>query len=285
MATMKKFYLLFVLFLLISCSCIHSGQRVLITNNNGENLVAWVYKPAHDKNGRLAFVQHGLASNANHQVIRKVRDAFLNNGYTVVVFDSRHSLGESSNDVENVRLSTMTEDLKTVILWAKTQPFYAEPFGLAGHSLGGASVLEYAAEYPQNVNILVPVTPVLDGNLWEKSCMDNMSEFCHSWKNRGFYRYTDPDNKKTASIPFAVVESSKSYDAYKLAPLIKAKILAIGADNDIVINHLDIKKFAESANNNGSYRSVKASGHNFESEQNQIDLYNTVNDFISVNTK
>lgn len=32
---------------------------------------------------------------------------------------------------------------------------------MAGHSLGGASVIEFSTKYPAQVNILVPITPVI----------------------------------------------------------------------------------------------------------------------------
>ena len=80
----------------------------------------------------------------NHQVVQTAKQVFLDHGYAVVTFDARYSLGESYGDVSNVSLNTLLEDLKTVIDWAKTQPFYHEPFAVSGHSLGAAATILYS---------------------------------------------------------------------------------------------------------------------------------------------
>ena len=75
-------------------------------------------------------------------------------------------IGVNSGSLEKARLSTYFEDLNTVIDWAQKQDFFVEPFGLAGHSLGGAAVLKYAEHHSQRVNHLVLIAPVLSGKVW-----------------------------------------------------------------------------------------------------------------------
>ena len=48
---------------------------------------------------KLVFLQHGLAADREHQIITTLRRVFLDNGYVVVSFDSRHSLGKSGRQV------------------------------------------------------------------------------------------------------------------------------------------------------------------------------------------
>ena len=206
--------------------------------------------------------------------------AFLDNGYVVVTFDSRYSVGNSGNGVPFVRLSTYVEDLETVTAWAKTQPFYSEPFALAGHSLGGATVLQYGALHPEKVNVLVPIAPVISGKSWEQSCMANLGDFCKQWKQKGAFSYTEPTNNKTVSIPYAVVTDCLNYDAMTLADKIKAKTLIIAAENDEVLNPDEMKAFADKLATRGQAAVVPASGHNFVSTQNQADLYKVIDGFI-----
>ena len=59
----------------------------------------------------------------NHQVVETAKNAFLDNGYTVVTFDARYSLGESYGNVSNVSLSTFLEDLETVVPGQKNKIF------------------------------------------------------------------------------------------------------------------------------------------------------------------
>jgi alpha/beta superfamily hydrolase len=214
-----------------------------------------------------------------HGVVQTAKKAFLDSGYVVIAFDSRYSLGEGNNDVEKVRLSTFAADLETVVNWAKTQSFYSEPFALAGHSLGGASVINFGAKYPAQVDVLIPITPVISGNLWESSCMLNMTDFCRQWQQNKTYKYTDPQNHKTAIIPYAVVTDSKKYNAYVIAPQIKAKTLLIAAENDIVISPSDVQKLAK-ITPTGKYIMVKSADHNFENKKNKISLYQTITSFL-----
>ena len=276
---MKKFYIVLCV-LIAACFPFEKHHEFQIKNTQNETLYVEVDGLQNASHKKLAFLQHGLASNMDHPVIQKAKQAFLDNGYTVVTFDSRYSMGKSGDDVQKVRLSTFEEDLETVTNWAKDQPFYHEPFALAGHSLGGASVLQYGARHPEKVNILVPVTPVISGDLWEKSCMKRMPDFCRQWKEKGTYEYTDTKDNKTVTIPYSVITDSVSYNAYNLIPKIKAQTLIIGAQNDNIIAPQDIKNLVEILNDKQLVLVIQNSGHNFNTPQNQNDLYLTVRDFI-----
>ena len=273
---MKKIYILLLLLLLQACSPETPDGGILIENARHEPIYLQIEQPKENANGKLAVIQHGLASDMEHPAVQTAKKAFLDNGYTVILFDSRYSLGKSGQDVAKVRLSTFAEDLQTVINWAKMQKFYAEPLALAGHSLGGASVLQYAAAHPEQVGILVPITPVVSGQKWENSCMANMTDFCTDWKNNRFYNY------ETVVIPYQVVEDAKTYDALQLADSITADTLLITAAHDTVITPEDVKELYNVMPGQKRLAVVPNSGHNFETLQNQKDLYNFIADFLSL---
>lgn len=128
------------------------------------------------------------------------------NGYTVITFDSRYSLGKGNNDVQKASLSTFEEDLKTVLNLAKHENFYRDLFALVGHPLGGASILEYVQNHLNEVDTLVLITPIVGGDLWEKTCLSKLSEFCRRWKENGTYEYTDPQNYKKGIVPSLLAE-------------------------------------------------------------------------------
>jgi len=275
---MRKILILFCVFFIAACASFGQSDEVWLKNAQNESLYVKVDGLENASQQKLVFIQHGLASNLNHHAVQAAKRAFLNKGYVVVTFDSRYSLGNSGNAVPFVRLSTFENDLETVTAWAKTQTFYSEPFALAGHSLGGASVLQYSAKYPQKVNLLVPMTPLISGERWEQSCMQNLGDFCKQWKKDGSFSYTDAKNHKTAAIPYAVVTDSKAYNAYTLAPRIEAKTLVVAAEKDNVIYPDDVKKLASQIH--GEVVVVPLSGHNFESKDNQANLYKAIREFL-----
>lgn len=278
---MKKIAFVFCCLLSVACTDLKQADTVWINNQQNEKLYVRVDGAENAPYHRLAIVQHGLASNMQHPAVLAAKKAFLDNHYVVISFDGRYSLGESDNRVELVRLKTFDEDLQTVTKWAKSQPFYSEPFALSGHSLGGASILRFGAQHPEMVNFLVPITPVVSGKLWEKSCMENLTDFCKHWQQSGSYEYIDPQNHKTAVIPYAVVVSSFDYDANLIAPKISAETLLIGAKNDIIIATDSVSNLSSKIKH-ANVATVAGSGHNFENKANQSDLYRVIYDFLNI---
>lgn len=234
---------------------------------------------------KLVFLQHGLAADREHQIITTLRRVFLDNGYVVVSFDSRHSLGKSGRQVEKARLSTFVEDLSTVIDWASEQNFYSEPFIVAGHSLGGASVLSYSAAHPRRVKKLIAVAPVVSGRLWEKSCLNNMPDFCRSWQTDGFYAYQAPNGGPQVNISYRTLEEAKSFDALTLAPGISAVPLLIAAVDDRVIPPADVQKLYDRFSRPKYITVIKNCEHNFTSRRNRKDLSAAVKTFILMSVK
>lgn len=280
---MKKISFFTFLFFFVS-ACVHLPQSKSVWLKNAQNESIYVQAEGVENadNHKLVVMQHGLASNKEHPAILAAKKAFLNNGYTVVTFDSRYSLGKGNNDVQKVSLSTFEEDLKTVLDWVKNENFYHEPFTLVGHSLGGASVLEYAQNHPDEVDALVLITPIISGDLWEKTCLSKLSEFCRTWKENGTYEYTDPQNHKKGIVPYSVITTSKVYNAFSFAPQIMAKTLLIGAENDVVVLAEDVEKISKLFKNAQS-KIITLSSHNFENVQNQADLYQEINHFLEEN--
>jgi alpha-beta hydrolase superfamily lysophospholipase len=269
---MNKIYTIILIFILSSCSFLNNERSVFLQNNQGQSIYV---KICNESANKLAFILHGLASDMNHQVVETAKNAFLDNGYTVVTFDARYSLGESYGNVSNVSLSTFLEDLETVVNWAKKQDFYHEPYAIAGHSLGGATAILYSHNN-DNISFLIPIAPVTGGLQWENSCMKNMPDFCKQWKEKGYYEYTQ--NDKSVNIFYTVVEDAKSYNVLELAQNIKAPTLFIIAEKDRVIEEKDVQKVADLMK--AKIAKISQSTHNFVKKQNQDDLYTAIYDFI-----
>ena len=269
---MNKFCAIILIFILTSCSFLQNERNVVIQNNQGQSINIKIYNETGNK---LAFVLHGLASDMNHQAVQTAKQAFLNSDYTVVTFDARYSLGKSDGNVSDVSLSTFSEDIETVVNWAKQQPFYRTPFAIAGHSLGGATAILYSYKN-NNISFLIPIAPVIGGHQWENSCMKNMTDFCKQWKENGYYEYTK--DGRSVNIFYTVVDNAKSYNALDLAGDITAPTLFIVAEKDRVIEEKDVQKAADLMK--AKIVKISQSSHNFTNKQNLDDLYQAIFNFI-----
>ncbi|MEK7584340.1 MAG: alpha/beta fold hydrolase, partial [Patescibacteria group bacterium] len=111
----------------------------------------------------LAFMLHGVGGFKEQPHLRVMAQSFSEHGYTVVNFDSTNGFGESDGGLETLSATGNYEDLGDVIAWAGTQSWYAEPFVLAGFSLGSLCMALYAEKHPEKVKALAPISTVVSG--------------------------------------------------------------------------------------------------------------------------
>ncbi|MEK7170411.1 MAG: alpha/beta fold hydrolase [Patescibacteria group bacterium] len=160
-------------------------KKVFIANRNGQKLSVIV--EGEEKNEHLAFVMHGLGGWKDQPHIKTFTDAFVAKGFTVVRFDTTNSYGESDGKYEDATTTNYYEDLEDVIAWAKGQPWYTEPFWLAGHSLGGICTALFAEKYPEKVAGLAPISTVVSGKL--SADTPKYKTALASWEQTGWLEY------------------------------------------------------------------------------------------------
>ena len=124
-------------------------MKTFIKNRKGQRICVLVEEAKNTKG--LAFVMHGLGANKETAGTMTMAEAFRNNNYTVVRFDTTNTFGESDGKYEDATLTNYYEDLEDVIAWAGSQSWYIEPFVLAGSSFGGFCVAYYTENYPAKV--------------------------------------------------------------------------------------------------------------------------------------
>jgi len=185
-----------------------------------------------EKPGKLAFVMHGLSGNKDELHIRSIAEAFLESGYTVVTFDTTNTFGESDGQYEDATLTGYYNDLEDVIAWAAEQPWYVEPFVLAGHSFGGMATSLFAEKYPEKVKALAPISSVISGELTLRTSKYNSQEMLDKWKKDGVWIFKGSGGTEKR-LKWACMEDRLKYsllpEAHKLT---MPALMVTGSEDD-----------------------------------------------------
>ncbi|MBD3253372.1 alpha/beta fold hydrolase [Candidatus Pacearchaeota archaeon] len=237
-----------------------------IKNRKGQKIVVQIEEKENPKG--IAFVMHGLSGNKEQPHIRTMADAFLEKGYTVILFDTTNTFGESDGQLEDATITNYYEDLEDVIKWSKNQSWYEEPFILAGHSLGGICILLYAEKYPNEVSAIAPISTVVSGELSFKTKGEgNLDE----WKEKGIREWKGHSGQMKR-LKWSHMEDRLKHDVLKKIDKIRMPILLIVGEHDtstpvehqkILYEELDCKK---------ELNIIKGSEHTFRSEEELKEL-------------
>jgi pimeloyl-ACP methyl ester carboxylesterase len=157
-------------------------EKTFIKNRKDQKIAVLIEKPEHPKG--LVFVMHGLSGFKEQPHIEAYANAFFKNGYTAIRFDTTNTFGESDGNYEDATTTNYYEDLEDVINWAKSQPWYQEPFCLIGHSLGAICIALYAEKHPEKVKALAPTSTVVSGALSMET--EHYKNIAEEWKQTGW---------------------------------------------------------------------------------------------------
>lgn len=199
-----------------------------VNNSNGLKIAVEVEGDL--TSDKLVFITHGLSGSKDQPHIIGMREAFVNEGYTVVSFDTTYSFGESEGDPVNATATSYISDLEDVIAWAEQQEWYKEPFALAGHSLGGISSLVYASKHPNKVSTIFPMSTVVSGKLWHEI---QDPEYLKGWKEKGYYfKESQSMPGRSGNVGYGLAEDLLNYDALEFATDIKCPVLLLVGSED-----------------------------------------------------
>ncbi|MBU0649174.1 alpha/beta hydrolase [Patescibacteria group bacterium] len=250
--------------------------KLTIQNRKNQNIVL-ILDQAKNAKG-LAFVMHGLGGFKEQPHIQAMANAFKENNYTVVNFDATNSLGQSGGKIEDVTATAHDEDLEDVIKWAQSQPWYKEPFCLAGHSLGSMSVVLYAENFPEKVKAIAPISTVISGKL---VLLSYPKEDLEEWEKSGLRE--EISRSKPGAIKrllWSFILDILKYDLLKKVDKLTMPVLLIVGERDkstpvkyqkILYEKLPAKK---------ELHVIKGSGHTFREKEHIEEVKNILSNWI-----
>ena len=253
-------------------------MEYFIQNSKQQTLCLKVDSPLGATKKQYAFVCHGITGYKEQGVILQIVKSLQNQGYTVISFDCRNSRGKSHNDMRCATLSDFCEDLAEVIAWAKNLPDFKPPFLLAGHSLGGSAVLNYALKNPDSIERLILVSSIFSG----KELLDNTQKFAPE-----FYQtllstgLTHTQENRQCFLDETYLQELQKYDFYSLVPSFQKPILFITGDKDTSSMPENNQKFYEQITAPKTLCILSDCTHIYEHPHNLEDLDRKIADFVA----
>lgn len=204
-------------------------EKVTIKNRNGKNLVV-VFEKLNNPKG-LTIVFHGLGGTKDQPHILTFADSFKEKGYTTLRFDVANTFGESEGNYEDATTTNYYQDLEDVLIWAKSQTWYQEPFILVGHSLGSMCILLYAENHPKLVKALAPISAVVSGKLSLEA--DSNKKVAKEWESSGWrVQESVSEPGRIKRLPWSHMVDRLKYDVLPKVNKLTMPVLLIVGDRD-----------------------------------------------------
>jgi pimeloyl-ACP methyl ester carboxylesterase len=199
-------------------------ERLILPNRHGEKIIGIIDTPPNPHG--MAIIMHGLGGHKEEHVLKTMAHTFVAQGIVAVRFDTTKGLGESDGKYEDATTTNFIEDLEDVIEHAGNQPWFREPFYLAGHSLGGLATTVYAERHSNRVKALAPIATVISGELTAEV---RGPEYIEEWRRNG--RRTE-ENPELPGLKWKHMEDRLRYDVLPQARDLSMPILMIVGEND-----------------------------------------------------
>ncbi len=246
-------------------------EKLFIKNRNNKNVAVVIEENPNSKG--LVFVMHGLGGFKEQPHIQTFADAFREKNFTVVLFDTTHTYGESEGNYEDATTTNYYEDLEDVINWAKTQRWYKEPFWLVGHSLGGISTALYAERHPKEVKALAPISTVVSGKLSveTKKSRGQLDE----WKRTGWLiQNSESKPGLVKKLKWAEMEDRLKYDLLPEAKKLTMPVLLIVGGKDDATPPEHQKILFDKLPGKKELHIIKDAPHTFRDEKHLSEIKN-----------
>lgn len=258
----------------VSCgSIVHpeSMNRFEVHNRKGERVVVLVEQPG-ESHG-LAFVMHGLGGFKEQPHIATVAETLREHGYAAVRFDTTNTFGESDGRYEDATTTNYYEDLEDVVAWAATQPWYREPFVMAGHSLGGLCICLFAQKHPEKVSALIPMSPVVSGKLSLEANPDEVG----AWRKSG-WRVSESRSRPgvTKRLPWSHMEDRLKYDLLPTADRLTMPVLLIVASGDDTTPASHVRMLHDALPGPKRLHIIEGEDHTFRKREQLDEIRNVV---------
>lgn len=189
--------------------------------------------------------------------------ALSDNGICALRFDFSDCIGESEGTCEDMTVSNQTKDIFSAIDFLEQKG--VKKIGVMGHSLGGLTAINAAANDPRIKVLVSAAAPAkLDWDILFKGKEEE-------WKKQGYIQF--PSWKRgQIKINYGFYLDLKNLDATQLIKRTNAPILVIHPEKDELVTILNSRGIYENANEPKDFVIVKDSEHMFLKQEHEAEL-------------
>jgi len=203
-------------------------EKISFKNSDGKRLVGLVYVPEGKGPFPAVVLIHGLTGGIHEIKNRYMCDMLMNNGFVALQFDfydKPNNLSEPK--IENTNVTQQVKTTKLAIDFVESLPYVEKnKIGLTGHSLGGMTVVIYAASKDSRIKALVVQSAVSQfGN------SKAIEQFGKEEVRKKGYIQLEKD-WGNVHINYSFYEDGKKYNVYKEAEKIAFPTLIFHGDED-----------------------------------------------------
>lgn len=254
-------------------------EIINVQNRYGLNIV--VSTDIIDHSRGIAFVAHGFGGNKEDNNILSLAKTFNDHKYSTIRFDATNSTGQSDGDLVYANPSTYRDDLFDVIMWAKTQKWYQEPFYICGYSLGASSSTIYAKQHSEEVEGLILISPLVAGQL---HLIDIPQRDIEEWEQilQQLYKLYSQHADGIHTIRwFPIMLDLMKFDLTQSADKLTMPVLIVVGEKDLLapLNHQE--KLLEAINGNVELAVIEQGDHFFEQGGHLKDLLEKVDGWLA----
>ena len=205
--------------------------------------------------------------------------AFKDNKFTVVRFDTINGVGESEGKMDDATATNHCQNLEDVIKWSEKQEWYHEPFWLAGHSLGSFSLMMFTLNHPEKVKAIAPISTVVSGGLFIRT--EEIQLILEDWKNTGLREWESSSRPGLIKrLKYGFIEDLLKYNLLNDADKINCPVLMIIGDNDPTVLPEHQVKLFDLLKAEKEFHIIKGAKHTFREENHLKELKAIIDNWI-----
>jgi len=218
------------------------SQRVSFENDRGQKLVGILDLPEGIEKPPVVLILHSFTGYKELKPLHAIAEKCNGKGIAAFRFDFADCIGESEGKCEHMRLSHQVRDVVSAVAFLKgLGPVDGNRMGIAGHSLGGTTAINAAAQI-KSFRALVTVAALADPK-WESIFND---EKVNEWRQKGVIE-VNSHKRGPVSIEFGFYEDLLLQKCDQVIQFINCPVRVIHGNRDELLGLMNAACFFDHA--------------------------------------